>query len=123
LSKLFDQLKKAARTREEKSPGLLLEALRSQGAAPAAAVTPAQAGAQSPAATPAQGAQSSHKPFPYAGIIVAAAILGIVVLAWNANPWRVPARVKIDPSGLKLERNLDLQRPPSKGTSPAARPS
>ena len=128
MSKLFDQLKKAARTREEKSPGLLLEALKATSGAgpdrPTADVAPELAGTQSPAATPQQtGAQSSHKPYPYAGIVVAAAILAVVVIAWNANPWRAPARVKIDPSGLKLERSLDLKRPSSEGTSPPARPS
>jgi hypothetical protein len=144
LSKLFDQLKKAARTREEKSPGLLLEALKATSEAgqarPPADVAPASAGAQSPIVASAQpvtpgaaspnpvtpGAALPQRPgaqSPYAGIIIAAAILGIVVLAWNAAPFRAPAKVKIDPSGLKLERSLDLKRPSSKGTSPPARPS
>ena len=122
MSKLFDQLKNAARNREEKSPGLLLEALKSTSAAgpdrPTAGVAPVSAGAQSPIVAP-----PPAKPSPYAGVIVAAAILGVVFLAWNASPWRAPARVKIDPSGLKLERNLDLKRPSSEGTSPPARPS
>ena len=124
MSKLFDQLKNAARTREEKSPGLLLEALKSKGVAPASAgvqspdVLPAKAGSQAPIVAP-----PPAKPSPYAGIVVAAAILGVVFLVWNANPWRPPAKVKIDPSGLKLERSLDLKRPSSEGTSPPARPS
>jgi len=134
LSKLFDQLKKAAGSREQKSPGLLLDALQKaqsrvdadRGVVPTAIVAPpATPGAAPPepvtpgAATPQRpGAQST-----YAGAIVAAAILGVVVLAWNAAPFRVPAKVKIDPSGLKLERNLDLKRPSSEGTSPPARPS
>ena len=119
MSKLFDQLKKAARTREEKSPGLLLEALQKAQHAPSDPIV-ASAEPVTPGAAPPQrpGAQS-----PYTGVIVAAAILGIVVLAWNATPWRAPAKVKIDPSGLKLERKLDVERPSSKGTSPPARPS
>ncbi len=127
MSKLFDQLKKAARTREEKSPGLLLEALqRSQH--PDAIVAPAEP--VTPGATPAELVTPGAAPpqrlgarFPYSGVILAAAILAVVVIAWNANPWRAPARVKIDPSGLKLERSLDLKRPSSEGTSPPARPS
>ena len=119
LSKLFDQLKNAARTREEKSPGLLLEALQKsqQGI-----VAPAQADAQSaqPVAPAQAGAQS---PRSYSGIALAILIFVVAVLAWHSQPWRAPQKLKIDPSELKLDRTLDLHRLPSEGTSPPGRPS
>ena len=134
LSKLFDQLKKATRSREQKSPGLLLEALQKaqryrDPITPAEPGTPpgTEAAAAKPgtAAAPAQaGSESliSKSPSSYAGIFLALAILAIVWLAWNAAPWRAPEKIKIDPTGLKLDRTLDLQRqgvdrPTSKGTS------
>jgi hypothetical protein len=130
LSKLLDQLKDATRTREEKSPGILLEALqRSQTRDPNTAAetapvpAPAPAGAPSPAAPapnsvapePA-GAQSS----PYAGIVLAAAILAGAWLAWNAAPWSAPQKVRIDASTLKLDRSFQIDRPSAKGTTPPA---
>ena len=39
---------------------------------------------------------------------------------WRLNP---PRKLKIDPSELRLDRSLDLQRTTPKGTSPAGRPS
>src|SRR5690242_10404086 len=53
----------------------------------------------------------------YAGIALAAAIFAVVVIAWNAAPWRAPQKIKIDPTDLKLDRSLDLQRPSPKGTT------
>ena len=128
MSKLFDQLKDAARSREQ-SPGLLLGALqRSQERDPTTAadtVAPGQAGAHSsgapapvavgPVAPPQSGARSS-----YAGIGLAAVILTVTWLAWNAAPWRAPQRVKIDPTTLKLDRSFQIDRPSPKGTTPPA---
>lgn len=117
MSKLFDQLKGAARDREG---GLLLAALakaqqRKDGtSSPPATATaaPAKAGAKSTA--------SSHT--PYAGIAVALAIFAIVILAWHSAPWRAPDRRKIDPATLKLDRNFDPERKPQ-GTPAPSRPS
>ena len=132
MSKLFDQLKDATRNREEKSPGILLEALqRSQTrdpntagetapvAAPAAAPTDPVAPAPSSVAPTQAGAPSSS----YAGIALAAIILAVAWLAWNATPWRAPQKVKIDPATLKLDRSFQLDRPSPKGTSTPSRPS
>ena len=151
MSKLFDQLKDAARSRD-KSPGLLLEALekshgRDAATAPDDPVAPAsgsaaraQAGAQSAeigprpsAAIAAAGATSADVPpaqaaagetsapsTSYAGIALAAAILAVAWLAWNAAPWRAPQKLKIDPATLKLDRSFQLDRPSAKGTSPPA---
>jgi hypothetical protein len=113
LSKLFDQLKNAARSREKRSPGVLLEALQNS----QQPVAPDATTSQQP------GPQSSHAQSSYAGIALAVLIFAVAVLAWNAAPWRAPLKHKIDPSGLKLDRSLDLQRAPSKGTSPPGRPS
>jgi len=120
LSKLFDQLKKAARSRRDRSPGLLLEALqkaqdrRDGPVAPEPVVTPAETSA--PAAFPAS--RSS-----YSGFLLALAIFLVVLAAWYSSPWRAPQKIKIDPTDLKLDRSLDLQRQPSRGTSSPARPS
>jgi hypothetical protein len=133
LSKLFDQLKDAARSREESSPGLLANALKRQ-QENAAAVSPAQAGAQSPElVSPAQaGAQSAPWPAApspdtrisrYSGVGLAIIIFAVAVLAWRSAPWTPPRKHKIDPASLKLDRALDLQRVPSKGTSPGGTPS
>ena len=123
MSKLFDQLKDAARSREEKSPGLLVDALKRQqeGVAPAPdavapapdAVAPAQAGAQSP----------PSRISSFSGVGLAILIFAVAVLAWRAAPWVPPKKLKIDPSELRLDRSLDLQRTTPKGTSPAGRPS
>ena len=148
MSKLFDQLKDAARNREEKSPGLLVDALRRQQEASAAGeaatgepvppvdsggpVTPGapqeqRAGAQpaAPLVTPAKaGPQASASRFSqYSGVGLAIIIFAVAVLAWRAAPWSPPLKHRIDPSELRLDRTLDLQRAPSKGTSPAERPS
>ena len=115
MSKLFDQLKNASRNREEKSPGLLLEALqRSQQRDPNTAadpVAPAKAGAQSPA--------------PYAGIALATAIPATAWLVWSAAPWRAPEKARIDPSALKLDRTFRPDRPsptPRQGPEGTSRP-
>ena len=133
MSKLFDQLKDAARSREEKSPGLLADALKRQqenavagqpAATSAEGVTPAKAGAPSSPA-----AESTAAPFPgtrisrYSGVGLAIIIFAVAVLAWRSAPWTPPRKYKIDPSELKLDRTLDLQRAPSKGTSPGGAPS
>ena len=135
MSKLFDQLKDATRNREEKSPGLLLEALqRSQTrdpntaaeTAPADSIAPAKAGAQSAENGPRPGAPTvaagatSAPSSSYAGIILAAIILAVAWLAWNAAPWRPPHKVKIDPAALKLDRNFQPDRPSAKGTTAPA---
>ena len=124
MSKLFEQLKDAARSREEKSPGLLADALKRQ--QENAAVTPAQAGGQSAEpVTPAQAAPHfpSTRISQYSGVGLAIIIFAVAVLAWRAAPWTPPRKFKIDPAGLKLDRTLDLQRVPSKGTSPGRAPS
>jgi hypothetical protein len=137
LSKLFDQLKKAARSRRDRSPGLLLEALqkaqetRDGPVAPASAAAPESSSAPSFAAPDRAGAPAAVSapaaPFAsrssYSGILLALAIFLVVVAAWYSTPWRAPAKVKIDPTDLKLDRSLDLQRQPSKGTSSPVRPS
>ena len=115
MSKLFDQLKDAARSREEKSPGLLADALQRQKSAPVEAAAPA------PAAVPA--ATSSTRITSYSGIGLAVVIFAVAVFAWHSAPFRAPQKLRIDPSGLKLDRTLDLQRTTPKGTSPAGRPS
>ena len=135
MSKLFDQLKNAARDREERSPGLLLEALqKSKASSPtgprgddvAADDSRAEAAVPSGArgATPdaAVGLPPPTSP-PYLGIALAVAIFATVVVAWNAAPWRAPQKLKIDPTELKLDRTLDLRRPSPKGTTSPSRPS
>ena len=119
MSKLFDQLKDAARSREEKSPGLLVDALkRQQQGDPVTPGTPV-AQAQSPEAeAPAPDRISS-----YSGVGLAIVIFLVAVLAWRSAPWSPPKKHRIDPSELKLDRSLDPQRIPSRGTSPARTPS
>jgi len=76
-------------------------------------------GAVAPAVTPSKdGAQSPKSSHTVAGLAVAIAIFAVVIIAWHAAPWRAPDKAKIDPSGLKLDRNLDLTR-----TGDAARSS
>jgi hypothetical protein len=135
LSKLFDQLKGAARSREEKSPGLLVDALKRQqegAAGPPEAVAPAQAGAQSAVPTPVTpgapeaqrtGGESPSRISSISGIGLAILIFAVAVVAWRSAPWVPPKKLKIDPSELRLDRSLDLQRTTPKGTSPAGRPS
>ena len=138
MSKLFDQLKKAARGRRDRSPGLLLEALQKAQerrgdapAAPASVVAPDSPAARSPVvAQPAGTSAAASAPAAslasrssYSGILLAVAIFLVVLVAWHSAPWRAPAKVKIDPTELKLDRSFDLQRQPSKGTSSQARPS
>jgi hypothetical protein len=139
LSKLFDQLKKAAGSREQKSPGLLLEALQKAASAagpdrPTAEVAPAPIVASEPPVAPARASAQSEPVAPgaatpqragaqYSGIALAILIFAVAVLAWHAVPWRAPTKVKIDPSELKLDRNLDLKRPSSEGTTAPRRPS
>ena len=121
MSKLFDQLKDAARSREEKpSPGLLIGALQKHHAPPAAAgepVTPA-----APQAEP-RPAPSPTRISSYSGIGLAVLIFLVAILAWHSAPFRPPAKLRIDPAGLKLDRSLDVDRITPKGTSPAGRPS
>jgi hypothetical protein len=133
LSKLFDQLKNAARDRTERSsPGLLVEAMqRAKTSAPSVADdTPASSptpvefsGAPAVAPVPGEGPSASASRASYAGIALATAIFAAVVIAWNASPWHAPQKVKIDPADLKLDRSLDLQRPSPKGTTLPSRPS
>jgi hypothetical protein len=135
LSKLFDQLKNAARGREERSPGLLLEALQKAKASsptganpPTGDDTPARPGAQAELPLAPDAPATTH-PSPttavnsYVGIALAAGIFTAVVIAWNAAPWRAPQKIKIDPTELKLDRTLDLQRPSPKGTTSPSSPS
>jgi hypothetical protein len=134
LSKLFDQLKNAARGREERSPGILLEALqRAKSSSPAGPDRPTADDAPAPVEaqseptlageSPAEAAAPPAATGSYAGITLAVAIFVAVVLAWNAAPWRAPQKTKIDPTELKLDRHLDLQRPPPRGTTSSPRPS
>ena len=125
MSKLFDQLKDAARSREEKSPGLLLEALqRSQDRDPnTAAETAPVAPAGDPVAPGQASAQSPRT--SYAGIALAALILAVAWLAWNATPWRPPQKLRIDPATLKLDRSFQVDRPsptPRRGPEGTSRP-
>jgi hypothetical protein len=123
LSKLFDQLKTAARSRRDRSPGLLLEALQKAQEArdgPAAAEPIVAPGAPAGESEPAASLASRSS---YSGVLLALAIFLVVLAAWYAAPWRAPAHIKIDPTDLKLDRSLDLQRQPSKGTSSPVRPS
>jgi hypothetical protein len=129
LSKLFDQLKDAARSREEKSPGLLAGALKRQqenqaGGVPAepppvAAATVADRAASPPVAAPHLLTRVSH----FSGVGLAMLIFLVAVLAWRSSPFNPPHKLKIDPSVLKLDRTLDLGRVSPKGTSPGGRPS
>jgi hypothetical protein len=136
LSKLFDQLKKAARSRRDRSPGLLLDALqkaqerRDAPVAPVSVATPDPPGARSigepqPAIAPSVSAPAAplDSRSSYSGILLAVAIFVAVLFAWHSAPWRAPQKIKIDPTELKLDRSLDLQRQPSKGTSSPVRPS
>ena len=129
MSKLFDQLKDAARSREEKSPGLLVDALKRQQEGAAGPAEPAEA-LVTPGAPEAQrpGAQSPTAPATprfssFSGVALAILIFAVAVLAWRSAPWVPPKKHKIDPSELRLDRSLDLQRTTPKGTSPAGRPS
>ena len=129
MSKLFDQLKDAARSREEKSPGLLADALKRQQQVQAGEVSPepppagpadASAPAVSPPTAPPQLlTRVSH----FSGVGLAILIFVVAVLAWRSSPFNPPRKLKIDPSELKLDRTLDLGRVSPKGTSPAGRPS
>jgi hypothetical protein len=129
LSKLFDQLKDAARSREEKSPGLLADALKRQqqnrtGEAsseptPVAPPTVADSAVSPPAASPQLLTRVSH----FSGVGLAILIFLVAVLAWRASPFNPPRKLRIDPSELKLDRTLDLGRISPKGTSPGGRPS
>ena len=145
MSKLFDQLKDAAREREG---GILLDALaRKQAANPAQAELPLPeaAAARLPQDVPPLGLQTaapagpetpSPKPptvpagspplsdkSPLVGVGLAAAIFAVAVVAWHAAPWRPPQKVRIQPETLKLDRKLDLDRAPPKGTTAPSRPS
>ena len=125
LSKLFDQLKDAARSREEKSPGLLAEALRKRQASAAAP----EGRAPIDEALAPRPAEAHRDPPPtrissYSGVGLAVLIFAIAVLAWHNVPFRAPVqRMKIDPAELKLDRSLDTERITPKGTSPTGRPS
>jgi hypothetical protein len=129
LSKLFDQLKDAARTREEKSPGLLAGALKRQQENQAGSVSPEQ-----PAVTPATIADRSvSQPVAlphlltrvshFSGVGLALLIFLVAILAWRSAPFNPPHKLKIEPSELRLDRTLDLGRISPKGTSPGGRPS
>jgi len=141
LSKLFDQLKEAAREREG---GILLDALarkqKAPGSAAQAELPLPQAAAERlreapepPAGEPAaagRGPASAMASRPVApsrsslaGIALAVAIFALVFFAWEAAPWRAPQKLRIEPESLKLDRTLDLQRAPSKGTTAPSRPS
>ena len=126
MSKLFDQLKDAARSREEKSPGLLVDALRRQkeGATPAdapeAAIT---ADPGQPVTPPPPPPQFLTRVSHFSGVGLALLIFIVAVLAWRSSPFNPPRKLKIDPSELRLDRTLDLDRISPKGTSPAGRPS
>ena len=131
MSKLFDQLKDAARSREEKSPGLLADALkRQQEAAPqavSAAPSPESVAVAAPNRSPSPP-PSGTRISSYSGVGLAVLIFTVAVLAWRATPWIPPRMLKIDPSELRLDRTLDLQRPgaerpASKGTSSPGQPS
>ena len=129
LSKLFDQLKDAARSREEKSPGLLADALKRQhqnqaGEAGSLAEAEGNAAAAAPAVSPPAPSpplltRISH----FSGVGLAILIFLVAVLAWRSSPFTPPRKLRIDPSELKLDRTLDLGRLSPKGTSPAGRPS
>ena len=93
MSKLFEKLKGAAREREG---GLLLDALASKKAV-------------EPAPLPAPPAPSSSHT-PLAGIAVALAIFGLVMVAWHSTTWRLPPKTRIDATSLKLDRSLDVNR-------------
>jgi hypothetical protein len=123
LSKLFDQLKNAARDREQRSPGLLIEALQRK--APPAAEPDRPTADEAPAQSGDEPAPASVAPAnpAFAGIALAIAIFAAVVVAWNAAPWRAPQKIRIEPTELKLDRNLDLQRRSPKGTTSPSRPS
>ena len=124
MSKLFDQLKDAARSREEKSPGLLVGALKRQQEAAAAPVAAEPIAAADPIAVsePKSGAESPLIS-QFSGVGLAILIFFVAVLAWRSSPFTPPRKLKIDPSELRLDRTLDLQRVSPKGTSPAGRPS
>jgi hypothetical protein len=131
LSKLFDQLKDAARSREEKSPGILADALKRQHQRQAGEAGPPFAPAEATAAI-ADPARAQATPEPpqlltrlshLSGVGLAILIFLVAVLAWRSAPFTPPRKLKIDPSELKLDRNLDPGRISPKGTSPAGRPS
>jgi hypothetical protein len=123
LSKLFDQLKDAARSREGQSPGLLANALQRQKAGQdASGTTPVEA-ASAPESPAASGGTTPSRITSYSGIGLAVLIFAVAVFAWHSAPFRAPQKLRIDPSGLKLDRSLDLDRTTPKGTSPPGRPS
>ena len=138
MSKLFDQLKDAAREREG---GILMDALaRKQAANSAQAELPLPQAAAARLARdeplpafesppPANPEEQAARPppvssrSPLVGIGLAAAIFAVAVVAWHAAPWRAPQKVRIEPETLKLDRKLDLDRTPPKGTTAPSRPS
>jgi hypothetical protein len=138
VSKLFKQLREAARRREEAagpdSPGLLSQALkraddqRSHPSAPpsgdpwpSAAPLPANAADAAPIPTPTTG---NHRRVVTRGALVAWAALTVLLLAGEIARWRegriVPAAPaanpspgavrSVIPSGLKLDYRLDVTR-------------
>jgi hypothetical protein len=124
LSKLFDQLKDAARSRGEKSPGILVDALRRQQDGASADVEPVAPAPDNGARGQApSGAQSPKSPVSLSGIGLAVVIFLVAVLAWRSTPFTPPRKHKIDPTELKLDRSFDPQRVSPKGTSPAGTPS
>ena len=103
MSLLLDALRKAEDARD-----------RTRGidpAAPPAPAVPAPAAAPSPAG-----------PSPLVGLGLAVAIFVAVVSAWHSQPWRAPAKARVDPAALKLDYRLDLQRNSHRLTGPAGTP-
>jgi hypothetical protein len=111
LSKLYDQLKQAARQRgEEPEAGLLAQALQARRDAQSGPLDPAAMAPAQPAAAPQQAAPPPRRRFPRAPVLLTVAIFIAVLMAWRAAPWHAPAKLRIDPAALKLDSRLDDTR-------------
>ena len=80
-------------------------------AATPADTAPAAQAAPAKAAAPASPSRLAN----FSGVGLAILIFLFVILAWRSAPFTPPPRHKIDPSELKLDRSLDLQRVSPKG--------
>ena len=112
MSKLFDQLKDAARSREAQPPsseqgGLLGEALRKSRSHPRRRVPNDQRVPNDPPPPP---PRLPNLRSPAIALALAGVIFLFVTLSWYSNPWSAPPKKAWPGSGLKLDTKLDLKR-------------
>ena len=96
MSRLLDALKRAEEARD-RARGIVRPASENRPAAPP------------PAPPPVRG----RSPHPFLALGLAGAIFAATLSAWHAQPWRAPAKGKIDAMPLKLERELKMKNGPA----------